>query len=497
MNPPGALPLLSAEARADIQGFITSAFAHLPSSAYLLARFGERAAARRWLQALRPKLTPASTWRPGPDAPKQKPLLTLNLAFTAAGLRALGLPENCLETFPTEFLEGMASADRARILGDTGESGASRWQFGGPATHVIHALLIVCSPGPEARGLECGRIRSEAAANGMEIVAEELGDRPPHDKEPFGFRDGIAQPQIKGIKGAGVNTGEFILGYENEYGYHPVSPWLDPADDPLGLLPDSANPYSAGRRDLGLNGTFIVYRKLEQDVAGFWRFMEAESIRRLGRSDPRFMIWLAAKMVGRWPGGAPLALAPDRDDPGLGAMDQFLYADSDPRGLGCPFGAHIRRVNPRDQLRPAGPEESLHMTARHRILRRGKPFGPALFDLTRLDRPDDGEGISVLRDLRNDGLPRGLHFLCVNASIKSQFEFIQQAWANNPHFNGLTANPDPLIGNSGEETPAGSMWIPRSDLDLRTASLPRFVTVRGGGYFFMPGLRTLAYLAAP
>jgi Dyp-type peroxidase family len=244
-----------------------------------------------------------------------------------------------------------------------------------------------------------------------------------------------------------------------------------------------------------LNGAFVVYRKLKQNVAGFWRFMATESTRRRGTADPRFMIWLAAKMVGRGPSGAPLALTPDHDDPALGADDDFLYAERDPRGRACPFGAHIRRMNPRDQLRPAAPSESLHMTARHRILRRGRPYGQPLFDLTLLDHPDDREALRTLEDLRDDGQSRGLHFLGVNASIKGQFEFIQQAWANNPQSNGLTRNPDPLIGNRGNSDETGSMHIPGADLDLRTAPLPRFVTVRGGAYFFMPGLRALKYLA--
>src|SRR5262249_10523738 len=153
-----------------------------------------------------------------------------------------------------------------------------------------------------------------------------------------------------------------------------------------------------GLRDLGLNGTFVVYRKLEQDVAGFWQFMQSESQRRLGHADPMFMLRLAAKMVGRWPSGAPLSLAPDGDNPSLGEAKYFLYVKIDPAGRGCPFGAHIRRSNPRDQLLPAAPPESLNMTARHRILRRGKPFGPPLFDLCVLDRITDAQSLRAILD---------------------------------------------------------------------------------------------------
>jgi deferrochelatase/peroxidase EfeB len=208
------------------------------------------------------------------------------------------------------------------------------------------------------------------------------------------------------------------------------------------------------------------------------------------------MVWLAAKMVGRWPSGAPLTLAPDRDDPAVRDADDFLYAEADARGRGCPFGAHIRRTNPRDLLRPAGPAESLHMTARHRILRRGRPYGEPLFPLEVLDRPEDREALQAIVGLRDDQRPRGLHFVCVNASIKSQFEFIQQSWANNPHFHGLTDNRDPLVGNNGQPGDRSSMLVPGEGLDLRTAPLPRFVTVRGGAYLFMPGRRALEFLAS-
>jgi deferrochelatase/peroxidase EfeB len=206
------------------------------------------------------------------------------------------------------------------------------------------------------------------------------------------------------------------------------------------------------------------------------------------------MIWLAAKMVGRWPSGASLILAPNGDQPDL-RTDDFLYAKEDPDGLACPFGSHIRRTNPRDQIGPAGQVESLHMSARHRILRRGKPYGPPLFDptvLTRLDQPDATQAIL---DLQDDGQPRGLHFLCANASIKDQFEFIQQAWVNNPGFSGLLDNRDPLLGDNDPTAATGGMLIPGLHTTIRTAPLPRFVTVRGGVYTFMPSLTTIRYLA--
>ena len=495
-SPPSSSSLLSKEARADIQGFVTSGFRLLPCSAYLFLRFDERLSAKRWLGQLRPLLTTAVSWRVDSNAPKRRPSQALNVAFTAPGLRMLGLPESCAETFPPEFLRGVASAESARNLGDAGDSAPERWQLGGPNNGIVHALLIVHAVSETALTAECERIETNLNGfPGVTVIAREVGIRSLSGKEPFGFHDGVSQPEIKGIKGTGVNTGEFILGYENEYGFVTTGPVLRKSDDPLVLLPDSANPHLNGLRDFGLNGTFVVYRKLEQDVAGFWQFMQSESQRRLGQADPSFMVRLAAKMVGRWPSGAPLSLAPDGDNPALHEANDFLYANIDPAGRGCPFGAHIRRSNPRDQLLPAAPPESLHMTARHRILRRGKPYGPPLFDLCALDGTSGDQGLRVILDLKRDQQPRGIHFLGINASIKSQFEFVQQVWANNPHFNGLTDNPDPLTGVRGEPGSAGSMLVPCPGLDQRTATLPRFVTVRGGAYLFMPSLRALAWLA--
>jgi deferrochelatase/peroxidase EfeB len=269
------------------------------------------------------------------------------------------------------------------------------------------------------------------------------------------------------------------------------------ASDPHHILPTSANPYRENDyHDLGFNGTFIVYRKLQQDVAGFWRFLKTESHLHKGTEDARFMVWLAAKMMGRWPSGTPLVLSPHSDLPEAMPSDDFFYAAVDPSGLACPFGSHIRRANPRDQLRPAGPNESSHMTARHRLLRRGRAFGRPLFDASMLDAPDQPDARQLIVTLQDDGQPRGIQFLCVNTSIKSQFEFVQQAWMNNPRFNGLVNNRDPLSSDSDPEATPSMMHVPGQPSGLRTGAVPRFVTVRGGAYFFMPSLTALRFLSA-
>jgi deferrochelatase/peroxidase EfeB len=230
-------------------------------------------------------------------------------------------------------------------------------------------------------------------------------------------------------------------------------------------------------------------------VAGFWQFMTREATRATGRADASYAVWLASRCVGRWPSGAPVVLAPERDDPRRGEDDSFLFGD-DADGLACPLGAHVRRANPRDVLKPYTTTQSLSMTEAHRLLRRGRAYGPPLFDPVILGDPSSPLHATALLNLAEDGAPRGIHFFCVNASIASQFEFVQQTWCNNPRFAGLTDNKDPLIGDNARSNQASSyMAIPHRPVGIRTAVLPRFVTVRGGAYFFMPGITALRFLA--
>jgi Dyp-type peroxidase family len=491
---------LTPAAKADIQGFITSGFGHLAYGAYLFVEVRERARAQQWLQQLLQHITTSESWRLHPGEPKQKPTRTLNVAFTYAGLSALGMSSAALCTFPAEFRVGMADETRSRILGDTGASAPSTWELGGPQNEPIHALLILNAQSEADLDVWCSEqrqwLRNTLGAVVEQVRSTQYGARPESDTEHFGFFDGVAQPPIEGIKGKGVRTGEFIFGYQNEYGFFPVGPVVSAADDPKGILPVSANPFhrNAGYRDFGFNGTFVVYRKLAQHVAAFWRFLQDESVRLQGSVDPQFMVWLATKMVGRWPSGAPLVLAPDGDRPDL-RSDDFAYAASDPNALACPFGSHIRRTNPRDQIGRTLPAQSLHMSSRHRILRRGKPYGPPLFDPAVLAKLSQPQPLEAIVNLQDDGQARGVHFLCVNASIKSQFEFIQQVWVNNPAFSGLLNNRDPITGDNDPVAAPSVMLVPSHPSTLRTALLPRFVTVRGGAYLFMPSVTALRYLA--
>jgi Dyp-type peroxidase family len=284
-----------------------------------------------------------------------------------------------------------------------------------------------------------------------------------------------------------VKTGEIILGYPNEYGKLTERPLVAASADPGALLQDAAGPSEAGMRDLGLNGTYLVFRQLAQDVRGFWKFLEAATRDEPGGSTREARVRLASKMVGRWPSGAPLALTPEVDRPELRANNDFLYYAADPRGVRCPLGAHIRRTNPRDSLSPQpGTPRSTAVNKRHQILRRGRSYGAPVDPSMEPDALLSGGGSG----------PRGLHFICVNANISRQFELVQQTWVNNPKFNGLYEDLDPLIGSRGGG-PVGSacFTVPADPLRQRVRGLPTFVTVRGGGYFFLPSLRALRYIA--
>ena len=496
-----AVYTLSVAELADIQGFITSGYGHLPQSAYIFLQFHDRARAAQWLSQLAPVITTAKPWPKTSSGEKVKPAVALNIAFTSDGLAALGLPPEVLSTFPEEFQEGIAQEDRSRILGDTEESDPTRWDFGGRGQPPIHAVLVIHAATAETRDWAIDEQRALMATAGGAVIelpdCLQHGYRPRGDHEPFGFHDGVGQPSIAGIDGEGVPTGEFILGYENHYQVIPPPPVVGTELDVDGILPPYDNPYHAAAhlRDLGRNGSFVVYRKLQQDVAGFWQFMKREADRSGGVDDPCRMVWLAAKLVGRWPSGAPLMLAPETDNAELRDRNDFLYRE-DPAGLRCPIGAHIRRTNPRDDVKPYPASESLSMTEAHRMLRRARVFGPTLFDPTVLADPTSDACRAAILALADDGRARGIHFFCVNASIRSQFEFVQQTWCNNPRFGGLYDNKDPVTGdNNRSGEPSSHMTIPGHPA-VHTGALPRFVTVRAGAYLFMPSLRALRFLCS-
>jgi Dyp-type peroxidase family len=376
----------------------------------------------------------------------------------------------------------MSSEHRARILGDNGDSAPYKWKWGGPEKS-IDILLMLFAPDEPSVQAQLEKARSLLPSNGVVEIATLAAQRYPDNKEHFGFADGIGQPVIEGsgnlkrqLERTGhateVKAGEFILGYINEYGIPSDSPAVDPGKDPGRLLPEHAS----GGRDLGRNGTYLVFRQMAQNVSAFWQFLDEATRQPDGQSDPKERDRLGAKFVGRFKSGAPLVLTPEDNRPDLAEANDFGYAEHDPHGLACPFGAHTRRANPRDSLGD-DPGEAIARARRHRLLRRGRSYGPRALD-----------------PLVQDGQERGLHFICLNSDLERQFEFVQQTWINNPVFDRLTGEVDPLVGDL--EKGKRMLTIQSDPVRKCIHNLPRFTTLEGGAYFFLPGIRALRYLSS-
>ena len=491
-------PHAGAVALDDVQGLVRFGYKHHTQACFLLLRVKDREAARAWLAAA--PVTSAATIDPPPET-------ALQVALSSDGLRALGVPSDIVESFAAEFVSGMSSdASRARRLGDVGANEPNRWQWGG-GQRVPHVLVLLYAlPGR----LEVWQRSIEAQCNaGFELLAC-LPSADMHGIEPFGFVDGISQPELDWERQCPVRDteqtaysnlsclGEFLLGYPNEYGGYTDRPLLDPRRDVQALLPRAEDAPDVA--DLGRNGSYLVMRQLRQDVHGFWQFLD-----RMAGGNPGLREHLAAAMVGRSLRGEPLVGPANESFPGDGTpaeLNAFTYR-TDPLGHRCPLGAHVRRTNPRNaDLPPGDPgivswlkrtlgfdakalEQDLVASTRfHRLLRRGREYGPAVSLAQALAGPSDAEP--------------GLYFICLGANISRQFEFVQEAWVMSTHFNGLPNESDPLLGTrlpapDGARTDGFSMPQPEGPCQ-RLDGLPQFVTVLGGGYFFLPGIRALRYL---
>ncbi|WKU49054.1 Dyp-type peroxidase [Streptomyces sp. VNUA116] len=373
----------------------------------------------------------------------------VSVAVTYRGMEALGVPRSSLESFAWEFRQGMAA--RARALRDEGAGSPQYWEA--PlGTRDVHVVITAIAPDPPR--LEAAIDRARPAYErlpGVTAIWRQDCYALPTEKEHFGYLDGVSHPAVEGSGIPGSNTleaplksGEFVLGYPDEIG-------------------GVQTPQPAV---LGRNGSYAVFRKLRQDVAAFRRYLRDNSA---GPEDEEL---IAAKIMGRWRSGAPLALAPQQDNPALGAdphrRNTFLYEQDDPMGFVTPGGCHIRRANPRDAS-VAG-EVRLH-----RMIRRGAVYGPPL-----------PEGV-----LEDDGADRGLMFAFIGAHLGRQFEFVQSQWMNDGVFYGAGNTKDPVVGAADGQA---GYTIPRRPVRRRLAPLPRFVVTRGGEYCFLPSLSALRWL---
>jgi deferrochelatase/peroxidase EfeB len=481
---------MSALDLADIQGLILRGY-RMPMLRHFLLTVENPAQARNQLGRLvsgdesdAPQITTAEDWHvgfaPGPgdnpaEAPRRKPDYCLNIGITWPGLVALEIKERVptlsFKSFGA-FLEG--AAQRAGLVGDTGASSPQNWN-GGFGKGYDHVLVTLHAISPEAMKSYSDRMCawfSEGNAfreiwrqDGMALMEIQNGQPVPTAKLHFGYTDGISMTTIRG-------------GPEkyHEDQQQPCEPWL------FVLREDAGNYEVPEPRKLGLNGSFAVFKKVETDVVGFESFLQSNK----DKIDPEL---LAAKICGRWRNGVPLALSPDTDSPAGGIspeqLNDFEYVNADgsgdPKGIRCPVGAHIRRVNPRGQPvagqgQPGGSNNS------HRIIRRGLPYGPT-YDPSKA----------------YDGIERGILFYFINANIENQYEFVLRRWVNDSEFAGAVRlhpkSKDPLIGT---QDPAESIFvIPQANggPPIEVKGLSTFVTTKAAAYVFLPSITAMRFIA--
>jgi len=494
----------------EIQGLILSGYGERPVARYALFEIIDRARAKLWLRELLPELQFSEYRRSRRNQPPFLKPVCVNIAFTHAGFVELGVPAITLAGFSPPFQEGMHEPSRARRLGDDGESSPLRWRWGGPA-QPLHGVLAVFAGSEDADPEEwdqIGRFLEKHCTTGNGIRTLEVLDTMPANrllrKEHFGFRDGIANPRLSGVARPGssdvIASGEVILGYANEYAKTPMSPHV-PADTPGGAtLPPTAE--RADFRDFGRNGSYLVFRQMSQDVKGLWRYLYAAKQKLIDApAGAAGAEWLGAKLVGRWRNGSPLTRYPEHQGPQSAEDDNdFLYGKHDDAfGSRCPIGSHIRRTNPRDTALPiphdpelsGTPEDAdtraarLALSNKHRLMRRGRSYGepldPAYDPEAMLNSSDESE--------------RGLHFLCFNANLGRQFEFVQSNWAQNPSFAGLSSDPDPLLSTHRRFPFDASDFTIQGCPTRRVHDVPRVIEIRGGAYFFMPSRAALRFLS--
>jgi deferrochelatase/peroxidase EfeB len=475
---------------ADIQGFILRGY-RMPMVRHFLLTVGAPANARALLGRLvggdesdAPQVTTAEDWHvgfePGPrddlaDVPRRKPDYCLNLGMTWPGLIALEVkdrvPALSFRSFGA-FVAG--AAERAKLVGDTGANGPENW-IGGFGTGNDHVLVTLHAISPEAMTTYSDRLsilfaegdafREIWRRDGMALTEMRDGKPAFTSKVHFGYTDGISITTIRG-------------GPERYPADHqqPCEPWL------FVLRDEAENYFVPEPRELGLNGSFAVFKMIETDVAGCESFLQSNK----DKIDPEL---LAAKMCGRWRNGVPLALSPETDSPQGGLtperLNDYEYVNADgsgdPKGLRCPVGAHMRRINPRGQPvtgqgQPGGSNNT------HRLIRRGLPYGPA-YDPT---QPDDG-------------IERGLLGYFINSSIENQYEFVLGHWVNDSEFAGAVRlhpkSKDPMIGT---QNPAESIFVvPQADgrPPIKITGFSSFTRTNAAAYCFLPSITAVKYIS--
>ena len=512
----GSSPRTDSEVESEeVQAIVFNGFGRLPHATYILVRLPDDSKRMaHWLRALtgfplqrtddRLKLFAVDAIEIGETLASQSRIAfgendpvdgAVAIGMSASGIRRLvGDDHPIMGQLPGQFVMGMR--ERAVRLGDDPTT-SLRWDDA-MGRSSVDAILCVYSADADDHRARLEFQLALASAHGAEVV--DCQDALPLDPagfptDHFGFRDGMVQPVIEGsLKSARdrnpddvVPAGEMIYGYRNAQGYFPPSVTVPVQDDPFDILPDTA---SAARRyprfgrahapqavrDFARNGSFMAVRVLEQHPEEFAQ--SCADIADRTRNRYRHLAgalgsivdadWVAAKMVGRWQNGSSLLRNPARAGE-VSGEDYFLdFGRNDPRGLQCPLGSHVRRANPRDSLQP-GDEKEIEIVNRHRLMRRGRAYE------------------------REKGKERGLFFMAICGDLERQFEFVQRSWISAPHFHALDDEDDPLLGNGGGSD--RSFTVPTAGGSIKLEGLGHYVTLKAGGYFFLPSRSALLYLA--
>ncbi len=430
----------------DIQALILRSRPEPYVGIHAMLHVDEAAGGRDLIARLAPHIPSAAGWTDDLSA-------WTGVAISHAGLRALGVPDASLTSFPLPFQQGMAR--RAEQLRDEGENAPERWEDAYRDDNC-HIALTIYAVDEAALDAAVNKARAEfEASSGVTLIGTHTFGADADAKNPFGFRDSISQPTVAG---AGVDAqpgqeraiapGEFILGEASETG----------------------QPLSVPQPDvLGRNGSYVVLRKYTSRVGAFNDFVRSHA------DGDEAQHALAAKMFGRWRSGAPLPLSPERDDPALGADPQrnnrFDF-DDDAAGLVCPHASHMRRMNPRGSDLTILTDEHIH-----RIIRRSSTYGPKW--TPEVGAVDDVDG------------ERGLYFIFISARAYDTIEFLQQEWINRGNFVDQAEERDPVVGLHAEP---GRFTIPADPVRRRVNGVTTFNRLLGGEYLFMPSLSALHWI---
>ena len=439
----------------NVQGLVVHLYRR-PVARHLLFRFGSVVGARTFLRQLLDGVTMADRALDQTSDP------LLNVGLTAQGLRALGLPEPLLAKLDTVYRVGPEPTPLGDVPGSRGDP-ATWWEgrFAGEDVHCVVHLQVrsedaLLRASAEVRGLAHSAETTELVprTDGTVLDARSLGGGRLH----FGYTDGISHPDVgwDDAATAQLDFRHFLLGYSTET--------------------VSSAPPSGPAADLVRDSAYGAFRWIHQDVASFNRFLRVrgpELFPQLTQEDAEEL--LAAKLMGRWRNGAPLVLAPDRPEPALAAATDFGYRDQDPDGYRCPFSAHIRVVNPRDQeLDPV-------VDGVPAVIRRGMPYGPPL------------------ESAQDDGMDRGIIGLFLCSDLRRQFYTLTDWIKQNdfsPVHDGNRRVQDPLVGNRSVPGTEATFILPDPKGATTVRDLPDFVHTKGTLFLMYPSRSTLQKLAA-